>query len=291
MKKIRVGIIGTGNIGTDILMKIQRSEFLECSIFAGRNPDSDGIRIARKMGIPTSCDSIHAISNDPDSCEIVFDATSAGTHRIHAPILEKLNKFVVDLTPAHVGKFCVPVLNMDECLEKEKNVNLVTCGGQATIPIIHAISQVYPGTQYIEVVATIASESAGIGTRNNIDEFTQTTKDAISEFSGIKNSKAIIVLNPATPPVIMRNTIYAVISNPDIELLSKEIYEMVSKIQKYVPGYRIVVGPVYENGRVTVTIEVIGRGDYLPTYSGNLDIITCAGVEIAENYAKKLLKR
>lgn len=291
MKKVKVGIIGTGNIGTDILVKIMRSDYLECGIFAGRNPDSEGIRFAEKLGVKTSFRSIQAIEENPESCDIVFDATSAETHRYHAPILKKLNKFVIDMTPAHIGPFCIPVLNLDKCIENETNVNLITCGGQATVPIAEAITRVHSNTSYIEVVATIASKSAGIGTRNNIDEFTQTTKDAIIEFSHVKEAKAIIILNPAEPPVKMRNTIYALIDNPDIDRLNNEITKVVGKIRKYVPGYNIIVGPILENGRVTTTIEVTGRGDYLPSYAGNLDIITCAGVEIAEKYAMKHIGR
>jgi len=290
MRKVKVAIIGTGNIGTDILMKLQKSEVLECGMFAGRNPNSEGINLAKKMGIKTSINSIHAIEDDAECCEIVFDATSAGVHKYNAQILKRMNKFTIDLTPAHVGRFCIPVINMKDCIEKEVNVNLITCGGQATIPIAYAISKVHTNTKYIEIVATIASKSAGMGTRNNIDEFTQATRDAIFEFTGIKNTKAIIILNPAEPPVIMRNTLYALIDNPNMEKICEEVYKMEKKIQKYVPGYKIIVGPIYENGRVTIMIEVIGRGDFLPAYSGNLDVITCAAIEIAENYAKKTIK-
>lgn len=286
MKKVKVGIIGTGNIGTDILMKLQRSRILECGMFAGRNPDSEGIKRAKKMGIPTSCDSIHAIEQDPNCCEIVFDATSASVHKLNAPILKSLKKYAIDLTPAHVGKMCVPVLNMEECLEVE-NVNLITCGGQATTPIAHAISKVHPDVKYIEIVATIASRSAGAGTRNNIDEFTQATRDALTEFTGINNTKAIIILNSAEPPITMHNTVYALIDQPDMPAITQAVREMEKKIRKYVPGYKIVMEPVFENGRVTTSLEVVGLGDYLPKYSGNLDIITCAAIEIAENYAVK----
>jgi len=290
MKKIKVAIIGTGNIGTDILMKLQKSNVLECGMFAGRNPDSEGIRIADTLGIKTSFDSIHAIESDPECCEIVFDATSAGVHKYNAKILDKLGKFAIDLTPAHVGKFCIPVLNMKECIDGERNVNLITCGGQATIPIAYAISKVHAEIKYIEIVATISSKSAGIGTRNNIDEFTQTTRDAICDFTGVQNAKAIIILNPAEPPITMRNTIYALIDNPNMKKICDEVFEMEKRIQKYVPGYKIIIGPIFESGRVTTTIEVIGRGDFLPAYSGNLDIITCAAIEIAETYAKKLVR-
>lgn len=287
MEKVKVGIIGTGNIGTDILIKLQRSDLLSCGIFAGRNAESVGIQIARKLGIPVTVDSIHYIEEHPECCEIVFDATSADMHKYHAPILNKLNKFAIDLTPAHVGKFCIPSINLEECLLHEKNVNLITCGGQATIPIAYAMSQVCKDINYLEIVASIASKSAGMGTRNNIDEFTQTTKDALTQFSGIMHTKAIIILNSAEPPITMRNTLYAKINDPDIDKICTAVYAMEKRIQKYVPGYKIIVGPVIENNRVTTTVEVVGRGDYLPKYSGNLDIITCAAIEIAENYVLK----
>lgn len=288
MGKIKVGIIGTGNIGTDLLIKIIRSDYLECGIFTGRNPDSKGIAIAIDKGIPVSFDSIHAILEDPSCCDIVFDATSAKVHEYNAPILKRLGKFAIDLTPSRIGKMCIPVLNLEDCMG-EDNVNLVTCGGQAAIPIAHAITLAQPDTQYIEVVASIASKSAGTGTRANIDEFTQTTKEALSHFTGIERTKAIITLNPAEPPIIMRNTVYAVIENPDMNKIYSRVHDVVEKIKKYVPGYRVILGPVHENGRVTTTIEVVGLGDYLPAYSGNLDIITCAAINIAEEYAKRKL--
>ncbi len=288
MKKIKVGIIGTGNIGTDLLLKILRSDILECGIFAGRNPDSEGIKIADSLGINTSFDSIKAIEENPGCCDIVFDATSAKVHLFNAPILKKLGKFVIDLTPSKIGKMCIPVINMGECLNME-NVNLITCGGQATIPIAHAIREVHPETEYIEIVSSISSKSAGPGTRANIDEFTQTTREAIMDLTGVPKAKAIIILNPADPPIIMRNTIYAKITNPRINEIIAEVETMVKKIQKYVPGYKLILEPVLEEKRVTTMIEVVGMGDYLPKYSGNLDIITCAAINIAEEYAKTKL--
>lgn len=288
MNRVKVGIIGTGNIGTDLLFKVIRSDCLECGIFTGRNPDSEGIRRAQELGVRTSADSIKAIQDDPGCCDIVFDATSAGVHRQNAPILKKLNKYTIDLTPSKIGKLCVPAINLQECL-KESNINLITCGGQAAIPIIKAIMQVHPHTEYIELVSSISSKSAGSGTRLNIDEFTQTTRDAIEKFTKVRKAKAIIVLNPAEPPVLMHNTIYAKIRKPDLTKLKKEINAMAKRIQKYVPGYKITLGPVVENDRVTTMIEVVGRGDYLPKYSGNLDIITCAAVNMAEAYARQKL--
>lgn len=289
-QKIKVCILGTGNIGTDILLKLKRSEVLECGMFAGRNPDSNGIRLAQSMGIPTSSESIEAIRRDPECCEIVFDATTASAHQFHAPILKDLHKFTIDLTPSQIGKMCVPALNLDQCLE-ESNVNLITCGGQAVVPIAHAISKLYPDTKYFEMVATIASKSAGPGTRKNIDEFTQTTREALVRFTGVENSKAIIILNPAEPPITMHNTLYALVEQPvDLSAVRKSVHEMEQTIKKYIPGYKIVMEPTYENGRLTTTLQVVGLGDYLPKYSGNLDIITCAAIEVAEKYAyKKLL--
>lgn len=286
-KKIKVGIIGIGNIGSDLLAKVMRSEYLECGIFAGHNLDSEGIRCAQSLGVPTTFESVHYIEKNSDCCQIVFDATSAKVHVYNAPILKNLGKYAIDLTPAHVGKFCVPVVNLKDALVLD-NVNLITCGGQATIPIACALN-VVAEVRYLEIVATIASKSAGIGTRNNIDEFTQTTKNAIQELSGIKNVKAIIVLNPAEPPLTMHNTVYALIDNPDMEKIAESVREVEQKIREYVPGYKVVLEPVYENGRVTVSIEVVGSGDYLPEYAGKLDIITCATVKIAETYPKEKL--
>jgi acetaldehyde dehydrogenase len=283
-KKVKVGIIGTGNIGCDLLVKIARSNILDCSIFAGHNPDSDGIKFAQSLGVPTTFDSIRYIEEHPDCCDIVFDATSAKIHLYHAPILARLSKFAIDLTPARVGMFCIPTINLDDAV-RQKNVNLITCGGQATIPIACALSKIHPEIEYLEIVATIASRSAGIGTRNNIDEFTQTTKEALKEFTGIPEAKAIIILNPAEPPVIMHSTIYALLKHPDMEKIAAEIHKAEQDVRKYVPGYKISLGPVFENGRLTVIVQVVGSGDYLPQYAGNLDIITCAAVRIAEEYA------
>lgn len=285
MNKTKVGIIGSGNIGTDLLMKVLRSDVLECGIFAGRNLESKGMLHARKLGVPITDESIQYIVDNPECCDIVFDATSAEVHRINAPILKALNKFAVDLTPAHVGRFCIPVLNGNEVVEEE-NVNLITCGGQATVPIARAIINAKQDVKYFEIVATIASKSAGIGTRNNIDEFTQTTKEALMTFTGVENAKAIIVLNPAEPPITMHNTLYAIIDDPDMDAISNEVIQMVKSIRSYVPGYKLLTGPLYENGRVCITISVTGSGDYLPGYAGNLDIITCAALAIAEKRAR-----
>jgi len=290
MMKLKVAILGTGNIGTDLLVKIQRSKLLTCSIFSGQREDSPGIKMAKSMGVNTSIESLRAVQNEPDSCDILFDATSADAHRIHAPMLKKLGKFTIDMTPSSVGKMCIPIINMEDCL-KAKNINMISCGGQDTIPIVKAILDVHPETQYIEIVSHIASRSAGMGTRDNIDEYTQTTCDGIRLFTHVPKAKAIIILNPAEPPIIMHNTIFAQIQNPNLKLLKSQIISIVNKIRNYVPGYRLTLGPIYENGHLTVMNEVEGSGDYLPKYAGNLDIINCAAVEVAEEYAKCRLEK
>ena len=285
-EKIKVGIIGTGNIGMDLLYKIQKSDILECGIFAGINPESKGLITAEKMGIKTTFSSIHAIEDSPELCDIVFDATSAKGHLFNAPILKKMGKYAIDLTPSKIGKMCIPAINLNDCMNVN-NVNMITCGGQASIPITRVIMEVYPETEYIEVVASISSKSAGPGTRINIDEYTQTTKEAIEFFSGVPKAKAIIVLNPAEPPIFMHNTIYAKVNDDDVEKIKEKLKEAENKIKEYVPGYKITLGPLYENNRLTIMVEVTGSGDYLPKYAGNLDIITCAAVQVAEAYALK----
>ena len=289
-KKIKTGIIGTGNIGTDLLIKIQRSKYVECGIFTGRNPESDGLKRAASMGVSTSSESINAISQNPECCEIVFDATSADAHIEHSKILKKLRKFTIDMTPSRIGKMCIPLINMEACL-KTDNINMISCGGQDTTPIVKAIADVHPETQYVEIIAHIASKSAGLGTRDNIDEYTQTTCDGIKDFTKIPRVKAIIILNPAEPPIIMHNTIFAQIRSPKLKLLKSRIASVVNRIKEYVPGYRLTLGPIFENGRVTIMNEVEGSGDYLPKYAGNLDIINCAAITVAEEYAKRKLEK
>ncbi len=290
MQKVKVGIIGTGNIGTDLLIKILRSKTLEVGIFTGQNPKSVGIALAKELGVPTSTKSIDAILREPDCCQIVFDATSAQAHIQHAPILKSLKKFTIDMTPSRVGKMCIPILNLAECL-KEPNINMVTCGGQATAPLIKKIMEIIPDASYIEIVASIASKSAGVGTRNNIDEYTQTTSEGIIQFTKAPKAKAIIIINPADPPIIMHNTIYAVVKNPKLKTLKTELAKVVRELRKYVPGYKITLGPIVENGRLTLMNEVTGRGDFLPTYAGNLDIINSAAIHVAEQWAKAKIKK
>lgn len=286
MKKARVAIIGTGNIGTDLLVKIQRSPYLECTKFIGRNFDSKGMQFARQFDVELSDKSINAIIEDPDCCDIVIDATSASVHKINAPILKDMGKYVIDMTPSQIGEMCIPAINADECLELP-NINLITCGGQATVPIAHAISRVCESVKYHEMVSVIASKSAGPGTRANIDEFTQTTAKALKKFTNAERTKAIITLNPAEPPITMHNTLYSIIDNPDMDAIKASVEDMVRKIQGYVQGYELEVAPTYEHGRVVTMVTVQGLGDYLPPYSGNLDIINCAAISMAERFAMK----
>lgn len=290
MKKIKVAIIGSGNIGTDLLIKIMRSQNLECGAFIGRNLVSQGIQKAQSLGVNVSADGINYIINNPDCCDIVFDATSASAHFEHAPILEKMGKFVIDLTPAKIGKMCVPAVNLMEGLSSN-NVNMITCGGQASIPLAYAIGKTQKNIDYIEVVSAIASKSAGPATRINLDEYIHTTEQGVKAFSGAKRTKAILNLNPAVPCINMQTTVMAKVENPDIEALKPVLAELEASVKKYVPGYEIIVGPVVENGRIFITVRVKGLGDYLPEYAGNLDIINCAAIALAEEYSLELMKR
>lgn len=288
--KLRVGIIGTGNIGTDLLIKIQRSQYLNCTIFTGRNLSSSGMSRAASMGIRLSDEGIDAIVREPDLCDIVFDATSAKSHLIHAPILHKLGKFVIDMTPAKIGTLCVPAVNLEEAV-KSNNVNMITCGGQASTPLAYAISKVHPEIEYIETISTISSRSAGPSTRINIDEYIETTEKGLRIFSGAKVAKAMLNLNPANPAIDMQTTVMAEIQEPDMNRITLEVEQMVKKIQQYVPGYQMVVSPTFDDGRVLVTVRVQGLGDYLPKFAGNLDIINCAAIEVAEHFAKQKLNK
>lgn len=285
--KLKVAIIGSGNIGTDLLIKSLRSDFITCTLFAGRNFNSAGMKKAISLGVPISDRGIEAIVNDPQICDLVFDCTSAQAHIDHWAALDKLGKIVIDMTPAKLGILCVPAINTAECItEGTRNLNMITCGGQVSIPIAHAISQVHRDIDYIEVASSIASRSAGPATRYNLDEYVETTQDALRQFSGARRAKAILILNPATPPIDMQTTIYAKIRNPDLPAIVASVGAMVKKINEYVPGYQILVPPTIEENKVVITIKVLGAGDYLPQYAGNLDIINCAAMTMAELIAQ-----
>lgn len=288
-RKLNVAIVGPGNIGTDLMYKIiHRSNHLRMTLMCGIYEDSPGLKLAKQNGIETTAKGVQDIVERHD-IDIVFDATTAGAHLKHAPMFKKAGIFAIDLTPAAVGPYCVPVVNLQEHLAAD-NINLITCGGQATIPIISAVSSV-TDVAYAEVVVVIASKSAGLGTRQSIDEFTQTTARGIVEVGKAKQGKAIILLNPAVPPMTMSNTIYLRVGEYDEEKISTSVERMVAEVQSYVPGYRLKIPPSFDGEKVIVMVEVEGSGDYLPTYSGNLDVETCAALAIAEKKAAHILSR
>jgi acetaldehyde/propanal dehydrogenase len=292
MKKVKCALIGPGNIGTDLLAKLQRSPVLEPVWMVGIDPDSDGLRKARELGIKTTADGVDGLLPHvlADGVQIAFDATSAYVHAENSRKLNALGVMMIDLTPAAIGPYCVPPVNLRQHVGgREMNVNMVTCGGQATIPMVHAVSRVQ-AVDYAEIVATVASRSAGPGTRKNIDEFTRTTAAAVAQVGGAKKGKAIIVVNPAEPPLIMRDTVHCLTeAAPKVAQIEASVHAMVKEVQKYVPGYRIVNGPVFDGNRVSIYLEVEGLGDYLPKYAGNLDIMTAAAARTAEMFAEEIL--
>tara|TARA_R110002012_G_scaffold166748_2_gene330183 strand:- start:1574 stop:2485 length:912 start_codon:yes stop_codon:yes gene_type:complete len=289
--KLKAVIIGPGNIGTDLLMKMKRSDWIEPIWMVGIDETSEGLKRAREMGIKTCATGVDGVLEHivADDIRIAFDATSAYVHAENSRKLNELGVIMVDLTPAAVGPFCVPPVNLAEHAKKlEMNVNMVTCGGQATIPMVAAVSQVQD-VEYGEIIATISSKSAGPGTRKNIDEFTRTTASALEQVGGATKGKAIIIINPAEPPLVMRDTVHCLTKDtPDEKAITESILNMAKEVQKYVPGYRIKNGPVFDGKRVSVFLEVEGLGDFLPRYSGNLDIMTAAGLRTAEMFAQEI---
>lgn len=290
--KVKAAIIGPGNIGTDLLMKIMRSEVIEPVWMVGVIPDSPGLTRAAEMGLKTTAEGVDGMlaTMEADGVQICFDATSAYVHPENSRKVNERGAVIVDLTPAAIGPYCVPPVNLDQAMAAQAmNVNMVTCGGQATIPLVYAVSRVQAVT-YGEIVATVASKSAGPGTRKNIDEFTRTTASAIASVGGADRGKAIIIINPAEPPLVMRDTIHCLTADePDQQAITESIHKMVSEVQQYVPGYTLKNGPVFDGKRVSIYMEVEGLGDFLPKYSGNLDIMTAAGLRTAEEYARQIL--
>jgi len=294
--QVKVAILGSGNIGTDLMYKILRDPgHLRLALMAGIDADSEGLARARALGIPTSHDGISAVLDDPE-IKIVFDATSARAHVRHAPLLREAGKIAIDLTPAARGPYVVPPVNLGQHLD-EPNVNLITCGGQATIPLVYAVSRVTP-VRYAEIVSTVASRSAGPGTRQNIDEFTFTTARGLEALGGAEQGKAIIILNPAEPPILMRNTVYLVPAVAfDQEAVIASVEKMVADVQRYVPGYRLKSPPVFDRRStpwgervvIAMLLEIRGAGDFLPPYAGNLDIMTAAARQVGELFAQHLL--
>lgn len=292
MSKIKCALIGPGNIGTDLLAKLKRSEVLEPVWMVGIDPESDGLKRAKEMGLNTTAEGVDGLLPyvARDGVQIAFDATSAYVHAENSRKLNELGVVMIDLTPAAIGPYCVPPVNLSEHIGKqEMNVNMVTCGGQATIPMVAAVSRVQP-VSYGEIVATVSSRSVGPGTRKNIDEFTRTTAGAVEKIGGAKKGKAIIVINPAEPPLIMRDTVHCLVEGEPKEAeITASVHAMIAEVQKYVPGYRLVNGPVFDGQRVSVFLEVEGLGDYLPKYAGNLDIMTAAAAQTAEEIAREIL--
>jgi acetaldehyde/propanal dehydrogenase len=289
-QKACAAIIGPGNIGTDLLMKCLRSDWIEPVWMVGIE-DSPGIQRARDLGLKTSTEGIDGLMAgwNEQPVEFVFDATSAAAHADNSQKVVERGALMIDLTPAAIGPYCIPPVNLDAVLSDEgtRNVNMVTCGGQATIPMVRAVSRVQP-VRYAEIVATVASKSVGMGTRDNIDEFTRTTSAAIASIGEADEGKAIIVINPAEPPLIMRDTIHCLThETPDQSAILDSINSMVTEMQEYVPGYQLVNAPVFDDHRVTISVQVEGLGDFLPTYAGNLDIMTAAGLRTAEMIAQR----
>ncbi|MDB5977075.1 MAG: hypothetical protein JWR07_3835 [Nevskia sp.] len=292
MKKIKCAIIGPGNIGTDLLYKLRRSKVLEPVWMVGVDPTSEGLARARELGLKTTDKGVDGMLPHvaADGVQIAFDATSAYVHKENSDKLNALGVMMIDLTPAAIGPYCVPPINLKQHAGKrEMNVNMVTCGGQATIPMVYAVSRVQK-VKYAEIIATVSSKSVGPGTRRNIDEFTRTTAGAVASIGGADEGKALIVINPAEPPLIMRDTIHCLtVDEPKQAEIEKSVLEMIAEVQKYVPGYRLKNGPVFENNRVTTFLEVEGLGDFLPKYAGNLDIMTASATRTAEMFAEEML--
>ena len=292
MKKIKCALIGSGNIGTDLIYKIQRSKVLEPVWMVGIDAASEGLARARDMGMKTTADGVDGLLPyvQQDEIQIAFDATSAYVHAENSRKLNELGVMMIDLTPAAIGPLCVPTVNLREHAQRvEMNVNMISCAGQATIPIVNAVVQVQ-AVDYAEIVASLASRSVGPGTRANLDEFTYTTSDAIVSVGGARRGKALGIINPADPPMIMRNTISCLTDDePDQAGIIESVLSMIKAVQEYVPGFRLVNGPLFDGKRVSVFMEVAGLGDYLPRYAGNLDIMTAAACRTAEMFAGEIL--
>lgn len=279
---IKAAIIGTGNIGTDLLLKILKTNYINPVVFAGRRMDSDGIRIAQSKGVNVTDKGIQYFIDNPNCCDVVYDCTSAADAKEHAKVFAEQGIKVIDLTPAKVGPLCVPSINSRVILDYG-NVNMITCGGQASMPMLNLISKYCDKLDYIEVVSQIASKSAGMATRINIDSYIHTTEMAIKQFTKCENCKVILNLNPAEPCVDMQTTMFLKFQNIDFEDLVEEIYKKIKELKTYIPHYELVLPPVINDDILVLSIKVKGTGDYLPEYAGNLDIINCAAIEVTKN--------
>lgn len=285
--KIKVAILGTGNIGTDLLIKALKTDFIEVVAFVGRRLDSDGMLTASKYNVVLSDQGIQYFLNNPKCCDVVYDCTSASDAIEHAKVFKEQGIKVIDLTPAKVGDMCVPDIN-SEIILTDDNVNMITCGGQASMPMLNLLAKECTGLEYIEVVSQIASKSAGMATRINVDNYIYTTQKAIAKFTGCTNHKVILNLNPAEPCVDMQTTIFIKTKKINTENLTEKVLEKIEEIKQYIPYYELVLPPTLnENGVVVLSIKVRGTGDYLPAYAGNLDIINCAAIKITERLYQK----
>ena len=284
--KIKVAIIGTGNIGTDLLLKALKTDFMDVVAFVGRRLDSDGMLTAKKYNVLISDQGIEYFINNPKCCDVVYDCTSAADAIEHAKIFKEQGIKVIDLTPAKVGDMCVPDVN-SEIISTDDNVNMITCGGQASMPMLHLLSKECTGLEYIEVVSQIASKSAGMATRINVDNYIQTTQKAITKFTGCSNNKVILNLNPAEPCVDMQTTIFIKAKKVNFENLTEKVLDKIEELRTYIPYYEMVLPPTMnDNGVVVMSIKVRGTGEYLPAYAGNLDIINCAAIKVTERLTK-----
>ncbi len=294
MNKIKCAIIGSGNIGTDLIYKIRRSELLEPVWMVGIDAASEGLARASEMGLKVTAEGVDGLLPHvlADGIQIAFDATSAYVHADNSRKLNQLGVLMIDLTPAAIGPLCVPTVNLKELAGRgEMNVNMISCAGQATIPMVSAVSSVQ-AVEYAEIMASLSSKSIGPGTRKNLDEFTYTTSNAIEKVGGATTGKAMAVVNPAEPPMIMRNTVYCETEGePDREAITAAVHAMIAEVQRYVPGYKLVNGPEYDGRKVSIYLEVAGLGDYLPTYAGNLDIMTAAATRTAEMFAEEMFSK
>lgn len=286
--KLRVGIIGTGKIGTDLLVKIQRSNVLDCVLFAGRNMDSPGMRFASNLGVKVSDKGIDAFRDNTHQCDIVFDATSAANHLEHAPLFDSLGILAIDMTPSQIGECCVPAISLNEIADNN-NISMISCGGQSSIPIAYVLARVIPGITQIDVRSIVSANSVGPGTLANIDEYYHNTKAGLKKYTGVENFLVDLQVDQINLETRMYTSIKACTHFTDVEALRKPLQQMVENVQKYVPGYKLEADPILEEDGIRIDISVEGLGDYLPKYAGNLDIINCAAIAVAEEYARAKL--
>ncbi len=286
--RLRVGIIGTGKIGIDLLIKVRRSPWMECVIFSGRNLHSTGMTYAAELGVPVSDQGINAFFEPRYRCDIVFDATSAAHHIEHAQVFDKLGILAIDMTPSQIGECCVPALGMGEVLEN-KNISMISCGGQSSIPIAKVLAKTIPGVQKIAVKSIVSPNSIGPGTLANLDEYYHNTKAGLRKYTGVQDFDVELLVDEINPETRMLTSVTAYCDTADIEALHLPLAEMLQQIQMYVPGYKMEFGPIVVDGGIRVDLSVEGLGDYLPRYAGNLDIINCAAIAVAEYYAQATL--